>query len=58
MAYEGYDRNIKTLGFLKTNKRTLLGDHNLIPYNHSKNKLAYCDVEYHKRFKCVFLITN
>ena len=36
----------------------LLGDHNLTPYNHSKNRLAWCDVECHKRFECVFLITN
>ena len=33
-------------------------DHNLTPYNHSKNRLAWCDVECHKRFKYVFLITN
>ena len=36
----------------------LLGDHNLTPYNHSKNKSMWCDVKCHKRFKCVFLITN
>ena len=33
-------------------------DHNLTPYNHSKNRSAWCDVEYYKRFKYVFLITN
>ena len=36
----------------------LLGDHNLIPYNHSKNRLVWRDIEYYKRFECVFLITN
>jgi len=36
----------------------LLGDHNLTLYNHSKNRSALCDVECHKRFECVFLITN
>ena len=36
----------------------LLGDHNLTPYNHSKNKSMWCDVKCHKRFKCVFLIIN
>ena len=36
----------------------LLGDHNLTPYNRSKNRPAWYDVEYHKIFECVFLITN
>ena len=36
----------------------LLGDHNSTFYNHSKNKLAWPDVECHKRFECVFVITN
>ena len=36
----------------------LLGDHNLTPYNHSKNRSAWCNVECHKIFECVFLITN
>ena len=34
------------------------GDHNLTPYNHFKNRPAWCDVKTHKRFECVFLITN
>ena len=34
------------------------GDYNLTLYNHSKNRPAWCDVKGHKRFKCVFLITN
>ena len=34
------------------------GDHNLTPYNHSKNRHMWRDVECHKRFECVFLITN
>ena len=38
--------------------RDCWGDHNLTPYNHSKNRLAWRDVECHKRFECVFLITN
>ena len=33
-------------------------DHNLTPYNHSKNRLTWCYVECHKRFECVFLIIN
>ena len=36
----------------------LLGDHNLTPYNHSKNRPVWRDVDYHKRLECVFLITN
>ena len=36
----------------------MLGYHNLTLYNHSKNKLAWCDVEGHKKFESVFLITN
>ena len=36
----------------------LLGDHNLTPYNHSKNRSAWCDVQGHKIFECIFLITN
>ena len=39
-------------------RKGLLGDHNLTPYNHSKNRLAWCDVENHKRFKCIVFITN
>ena len=35
-----------------------LRDHNLTSYNHSKNRHMWCNVEYHKRFECVFLITN
>ena len=38
--------------------RDYWGDYNLTPYNHSKNKSAWCDVECHKRFECAFLITN
>ena len=34
------------------------GDHNLTPYNYSKNRFVWCDVEYHKKFECVLLITN
>ena len=34
------------------------GDHNLTLYNHSKNRYTWRDVETHKRFECVFLITN
>ena len=33
-------------------------DHNLTIYNHSKNRPTWCDVECHKRFECIFLITN
>ena len=33
-------------------------DHNLTPYNHSKNRHKIRNIECHKRFKCVFLITN
>ena len=33
-------------------------DRNLTPYNYSKNRPVWCDVETHKRFECVFLITN
>ena len=36
----------------------VLGDHNLTLYNYSKNKIARRDVECHKIFECVFLITN
>ena len=34
------------------------GNYNLTIYNHSKNRPAWCDVKCHKRFECVFLITN
>ena len=34
------------------------GGHNLTPYNHSKNKPVWCDVECHKRIECVFLMIN
>ena len=33
-------------------------DYNLTLYNHSKNRLVWCDVESHKRFEYIFLITN
>ena len=33
-------------------------DHNLTPYNHFKNRPTWCDVKFHKRFECIFLITN
>ena len=36
----------------------MLGDHNLTPYNHSKNRPALHGVECYKRFECVFLVTN
>ena len=36
----------------------LLGGHNLTFYNHFKNRFAWCDIKGHKRFECVFLITN
>ena len=36
----------------------LLGDHNSTSYNHSKNRPPGRDVEFHKRFECVFLIIN
>ena len=36
----------------------LLGDHNSTSYNHSKNRPPGHDVEFHKRFECVFLIIN
>ena len=39
-------------------RKGLLGDHNLTLYNHSKNRLAWCDVENHKRFKCIIFIIN
>ena len=31
----------------------LLGDHNLTPYNHSKNRPVWRDVDYHKRLECL-----
>ena len=31
---------------------------NLISYNHSKNKLAWCDVKGYKRFENIFFISN
>ena len=34
------------------------GNYNLTICNHSKNRPAWCDVKCHKRFECVFLITN
>ena len=33
-------------------------DHNLTPYNHSKNRHKWHNIECHKRFKCVILITD
>ena len=36
----------------------MLGDHYLTPCNYYKNRLVWRDVEYHKRFECIFLITN
>ena len=33
-------------------------DHNLTPYNHSKNRHKIRNIECHKWFKCIFLITN
>ena len=39
-------------------RERLLGDYNLTPYNHSKNRSAWRDVECCKRYECVFLITN
>ena len=35
-----------------------LGNHNSALYNHSKNILLGCDVECHKKFESIFLITN
>ena len=34
------------------------GDHNLTSYNHFKNRPTWRNVKCHKRFECVFLITN
>ena len=36
----------------------IVGGHNLTSYNHSKNKSARHYVEWYKKFKCVFFITN
>ena len=36
----------------------IVRDHNFTPYNHSKNKSVWHDVEYHKRSERVFLIIN
>ena len=35
-----------------------LGNHNLTLYNYSKNRLVGRNDEWHRRFKCVFLIVN
>ena len=39
-------------------KEGLLGGPQLTTYNHFKNRSTQCDLEGHKRFECVFLITN
>ena len=65
MAYEILMSN----AFLKSPKKKkkkkgpnfsffMLGDHNLTPYDHSKNRPVWCDIESHKKFEFVFLITN
>ena len=38
--------------------RNCWGDHNLTPYNYSKNRLTRCDVKCYKRFERLFLVTN
>ena len=34
------------------------GNHNSAPYDRSKNIPLGCDIECHKKFECIFLITN